>query len=504
MPTDRISHRRHFTRRELCGTLLATGLLGAASRSTFAQLVTGASKVKPGPALLPSKLEIASSNAKLVEVFDWARTQAMAYTFDQNDPVGPWYEAVEPGREAFCIRDTCHQALGAHMLGLARCNLNMLRRFAEHISDSKDWCSYWEIGRFNRPAPVDYKDDAEFWYNLPSNFDLVDCCYRMYVWTGDPAYVEDPGLLNLYDRTVNDYVERWGLDIDHIMTRPRLLNVRGIFDTKKKFPKNRGIPGYNESDHTYVLGFDVLASQRAAYLAYAHIQQVRQNAALAATFLAKAAAVEKLLRETWWNQTDQCFYARLNKDYQLEGRSGRGAGGAQTLDWNAEGISGTGGFPRADDPNAVVSRLLDLSHARLEYPEISFTRVGDIISDIMGVNLQFTSPLLSSVEGNWVEVTVKTLSGLGNTIGWAEVRNLPIRACEVSVRHEGNRRTTFTNQRGPALIWRAIFDGRHDSLLVNGQPVKAAVETDDHGRSLSSVRVTVGAGGTVRVETDKG
>ncbi|MBW8747510.1 MAG: hypothetical protein JF584_08095 [Acidobacteria bacterium] len=504
MPKEPIADRKILTRRELGRMLTAIGLLGPASHSIFAQLVTGASKVKAGAGQLQSKLEIASSNAKLVEVFEWARTQAMAYTFDQNDPVGPWYEAVEPGREAFCIRDTCHQALGAHMLGLARCNLNMLRRFAEHLSDSKDWCSYWEIDRFNRPAPVDYKDDAEFWYNLPSNFDLVDCCYRMYVWTGDPAYIEDPMLLNLYDRTVNDYVERWGLDIDHIMTRPRLLNVRGIFDAKKKFPKNRGIPGYNEGDHSYILGFDVLASQRAAYLAYAHIQQVRQNATLAATFLGKAAAVEKLLRETWWNKTDQCFYARLNKDHQLEGRSGRGSGTTQTLDWNAEGISDTPGFPRADDTNAVAARLLDLSHARLEYPEISFTRVGDIVSDIMGVNLQFTSPLLSSVEGNWVEVTVKTLSGLGSTIDWAEIRNLPIRACEVSIRHDGNSRTTFTNQRGPALIWRAFFDGRHQSLLVNGQPVKAAVEADDRGRSLSSVRVTVGAGGTVSVETGKG
>ena len=144
----------------------------------------------------------------------------------------------------------------------------MLRRFAENISDAKDWCSYWEINRFNQPAPVDYKNDAEFWYNLPANFDLLDCCFRMYVWSGDRSYVNDPVFLNFYDRTVTDYVDRWGLGIDQAMTRPRLLNARGIFDATKKFPKNRGIPGYNEGDHTYVLGFDVLVTQRAAYLAY--------------------------------------------------------------------------------------------------------------------------------------------------------------------------------------------------------------------------------------------
>lgn len=166
-------------------SLPALGLLGAASKSVFGQLVTGLSQVKVGAGQLQSRLEVDSSSAKLVEVFRWARSQAMAYAFDAGDPVGPWYEAVEPGREGFCIRDTCHQALGAQALGLARFNLNMLRRFAENISESKDWCSYWEIDRYNKPAPVDYKNDAEFWYNLPSNFDLLDCCYRMYVWSGD-------------------------------------------------------------------------------------------------------------------------------------------------------------------------------------------------------------------------------------------------------------------------------------------------------------------------------
>ncbi len=44
----------------------------------------------------------------------------------------------------------------------------------------------------NRPASADYKSDAEFWYNLPANFDVLDACYRMYLWTGNKAYIEDP------------------------------------------------------------------------------------------------------------------------------------------------------------------------------------------------------------------------------------------------------------------------------------------------------------------------
>ena len=164
-----------------------------------------------------SKLVLTSSDARLVEGFNWAKKQAMAYVFD-GDPVGPWYEAALPGREAFCMRDTAHQAAGAHVLGLARYNLNMLRRFAENVSESKDWCSYWEIDRYNRSAPVDYKNDAEFWYNLPANFDILNACYRMYVWTGDMTYINDPVFLNFYDRTVYEYVDRWDLSLDRIMS----------------------------------------------------------------------------------------------------------------------------------------------------------------------------------------------------------------------------------------------------------------------------------------------
>jgi hypothetical protein len=64
-------------------------------------------------------------------------------------------------------------------------------------------------------------------------------------------------------------------------------------------------------------------------------------------------------------------------------------------------------------------------------------------------------------------------------------------------------RTTFTNQRGPALIWRAMFDGHHETLLVNNRREKSVTETDPRGRMISSIRVTVGAGGTVSVEVPK-
>lgn len=91
----------------------------------------------------------------------------------------------------------------------------------------------------------------------------------------------------------------------------------------------------------------------------------------------------------------------------------------------------------------------------------------------MGITLEATSPLLAAVEGMWVETAVKTLPGLGTNIAWAELRNLPIRANEVTVRHETGRKSVLINQWGPALIWQATFPGSFDILLVNGRPMKA-------------------------------
>ncbi|MGH9771123.1 MAG: hypothetical protein ACRD4Q_05420 [Candidatus Acidiferrales bacterium] len=245
-----------------------------------------------------SKLEFESSDARLAAAFNWAKQQAMAYAFD-GDPVGPWYEAALPGREAFCMRDVSHQCLGAQALGLSGYTHNMLRRFAENISDSKDWCSYWEINRYNLPAPVDYRNDAAFWYDLPANFDVLDACYRMYLWSGDLTYLNDPVFLNFYDRTVSDYVERWHLGLNQVMTRGRWMNIRGEFNPHDNFQVSRGIPGYQEGSSDYIVGVGFLATQFAAYRAYASIQALRGNFSGAQAYAEKAVSVKDLVNSTW-------------------------------------------------------------------------------------------------------------------------------------------------------------------------------------------------------------
>ncbi|MFZ0594044.1 MAG: hypothetical protein WAM39_26545, partial [Bryobacteraceae bacterium] len=208
-------------------TIKASGIIAAA--------VLFAAPALPGNRRFESALTLDSSDARLVEAFNWAKRQALEFAFD-GDPVGLWYEAALPGREAFCMRDVAHQATGAHALGLAPHTRNMLHRFAENISESKDWCSYWEIDRYNRPSPADYKSDSEFWYCLPANYDVLDACYRMFLWTGDLTYLDDPAFLNFYNRTVTDFERRWNLDLDRIMRRKRFENISGgDFDPHNPF-----------------------------------------------------------------------------------------------------------------------------------------------------------------------------------------------------------------------------------------------------------------------------
>ncbi len=84
-------------------------------------------------------------------------------------------------------------------------------------------------------ALADYKNDKDFWHNLPATFDILTCCYRQYVWTRDVSNVRDPDFLNFYDRTVSDYVKRWDKDGDGV---PESYTVYG----------HRGIGSYDEQD----------------------------------------------------------------------------------------------------------------------------------------------------------------------------------------------------------------------------------------------------------------
>jgi hypothetical protein len=480
-------------------------------------------------ARVESPLALTSSDPQLVEAFSWAARQASAYAFE-GDAVGPWIEAALPGREAFCMRDVAHQSMGGHALGLQPHLRNMMRRFAENISDARDWCSLWEIDRHNRPAHADYRNDGDFWYNLPANFDVLDACYRMFLWSGDPAYVTDPVLLHFYDRTVTDYVERWRLGLNQVMTRPRMMNQSPALDPDAKFTQSRGIPGYNEESDDFVAGLDLLATEYAGFHAYARIQEARSNFSAARTWLAKAADVKALVNGQWWDEKNGGFFDHLTTNHALAPRSAAAWNSAE-LYWPvaADGAHLRASLARLVDqigrsrsgpieeqshhpeilyrygvPDVAYDQIMDLSRAdraRREYPEVSFSVVGAVVTGLMGVGVDPVSPgREAALVDYFANQFVMTLPQLTSKTAWAELRHLPVRANDLTVRHDGVTATVFTNNRGPAVVWRAAFSGRFDALVVNGTRVKATRLVLPPGREVSFARVVVAPGTSAKVE----
>jgi hypothetical protein len=487
-----------ITRRQIGKFLFAAPFLS--SFSTNAQTSTVGKS---------SELDLESSDAHLVAAFHWAKKQALSYVFD-NDPVGPWYEAALPGRHAFCMRDTSHQADGAQALGLARYNHNMLRRFAENISASRDWCSYWEIDRLNRPAPVDYKNDNEFWYNLPANYDVLDACYRMYLWTGDKSYVEDPAFLNFYDRTVIDYAERWELSPDRIMKRTSNIEEPPFF---------RGDPTYEESSRENLVGIDLLATQYAAFRAYAAIQAIRGNRKSAQNSLQTASQIKTLINTVWWNASQGYFYAFFNKQHQFTGRAGadllyrdvaddgpKTASALQTLlvtmkSEPASAVEAKSHYAdilyRYGQPEAAYAQIMDLTRdgrERREYPEVSYSVIGALVTGLMGIHAEPTLPMTDIVNAQSFTTVVETLPQLTATTDWVELRNLPLQDSVIGVRHRANRETILTNHGKTVMNWKASFVGQCERLLINGKPVKSHSSSKYFGRVITSTTLTVAPG----------
>jgi hypothetical protein len=429
-------------------------------------------------AKVDSRVELASSDTRLDEGFRWAKKQALAYVFT-GDPVGPWYEAALPGRQAFCMRDTSHQSTGAQTLGLAAFNENMLRQFAQNISASKDWCSYWEINKDNLPAPVDYVNDHDFWYNLPANFDVLNACYRQFLWTGNKAYL-DPVFMNFYTRTVTDYVKKWDINGDELLEH---LPEYG----------HRGIASYEEQHIGQTrVGGDLVAAQYAAYRDYAQLQLLEGDHASADEFSAKAAHLKTLYNKDWWSDSRGAFFAAIGNDGKYLANLAAGSGsnvlfplycglideGHKTevalaeitsrlpVDDKAVGGVEEGSYlpeilfryGRNDVAYQALLGLMAPTLHRREYPEVSFAVVGACATGLMGI------------AANSVRNTVETFPQLSST-EWVELRHVPIFQNQISVRHVGTRETTFTNESGLSLQWRASFPGEIHKLTLNGKQV---------------------------------
>jgi hypothetical protein len=452
------------------------------------------------PAKRPeSMLALETPDTKLAAAFAWAKGQALDYVFPAaayDDPVGDWYEAALPSRFAFCMRDVSHQAAGAQALGLAVFNRNMLGKFARGLSSSRDDCSYWEIDKWDRPAPVDYKNDRDFWYNLTANFDVLDACWRQYLWTGDRTYVDDPAFLAFYRQSLEDYIAAWDKDRD------------GIPEHRPEYG-SRGLGGYDEgpfSDRA-LYASDLIAAMARAYDDYAELLEVRGEPGATAA-RGRAAGLRKAY-EGWWSEA---------KGKYADGRDVGGALVYQDLIWNGvfplyfgfvpagprrdatlrriaeavpEGIEIESYLPeilyRYGQDEAAYTRVLalaDPAKVRREYPEVSYAVIGALATGLMGLTPDARTR------------TLETHSALTAATPWAAFKGVPVFDGAIDVRHDGRLRTSLTVRSGGGLVWKAVFDGAWDEIEVDGAGVKATRGVDEAGHPVSWITVALAAGKT--------
>jgi hypothetical protein len=470
----------------------------------------------PPPQQVESAIEFESSNQKLADGFRWAKAQAMAYA-RADGSIGPWYEAALPGRNAFCMRDVSHQSTGAQFLGLGSRTLNMLRRFAANISASKKWCTWWEITRDNLPAPVDFNNDRDFWYDLPASFDVVDACYRQWLWSRDNAYLADV-FLNFYRHTVTDYVAEWSRRHDGLLEH---LPADG----------HMGIGTYDEDLQSQIMvGADLIAAQFAAYRGYAAIERARNDMSAAAEFEKKAGDLKALYNSKWWDATRNCYFGAIEEDGKVHSDLKEGDGrctvelplyyglteaGPKTnasldileqrlqADLNSSGgvIGGVEGrtympdvfysYGRSQAGYTALMAMMDPDLKRREYPEVSFTAVGNLGSGLMGIR---PSPQNGTIE-TFPQLTAGT--------DWAALHHVPAGPNTIAVKHRAMTRTEMTNEAGPELSWRAGFPGKAAALLVNGKQASAGSRIRAGGTEESYCEVRVKAGETCVVSVLK-
>ena len=463
-----------------------------------------------------SGLRFESSDAGLTEAFNWAKAQALRYAHDGDSngnkgAAGPWYEAALPGRDAFCMRDVAHQTWGAAALGLDAQNRNMLGRFAAAVAPDRDWAGYWEIDKQGRPSDADYVSDADFWYNLPANFDVLDSIVRMWRWTGDESYVNDASMQRFFKATGDEYVKAWQLEPDAILKRPRIMNKRL---PKGKFVASRGIPSYSEGEVGFNLGTDLLAAEYRGFEGLASIARHNHDAGEAARYAKTANAILELVEHRAWSEKEQHFMGFFSQDGETHGASMHGSGDAMVLYFgathdpvhiraalkrieSAEYLKGIGieeesylaqTFYRYGETEAAYERIMDLTRTdkeRREYPEVSYSVIGALVTGVMGVDV--------------VEKDIVSLARLRGKTETAKVSGLRVRGQVVDVEHVGDARSALTNHSNKTVRWRAEFTGRAAMLTVDGKTMRAESSLDAMEMPVSWVVVEVPAGKMVVV-----
>lgn len=421
-----------------------------------------------------SKLIFTSSDSVLQSAFDWAKAMALSYSHGEGDPVGPWCEAALPQREAFCIRDVCHQSIGAHLLGLTAQNKNMMDKFVGNISQSRDLCTFWELDRHDRPAPIDYRSDEEFWYNLNANFDIIHTAWKLYNWTADADYISRNDYTEFYRISLDGYLDRWMLRPDNIMDRKRIMNRPESVMPDNQFYACRGIPSYVESEGDICAGLDLIASIYAGHAAAAKIAAANGSHGQAKKLNKTASKYRKLVNDKWWDAEANRFNTSWTENqtfsygegipfalwFGITDDTAKVDGCVNSIlsrDWNIENMSY---FPAILFDNGYPEQAYDLigkipSMPRSEYPEVSFGMIEALIRCGMGI----------APETDGYKITTEHRIPDADCV--LSAYNIPLFDGHIDLTHNGKSSSEITNNTSRTILWTPILKGKaHDPISV--------------------------------------
>lgn len=454
---------------------------------------------------------IDSSNSKIKDSFEWAKTKARSYvrtnksglinrdeTFKYSPEIKeymPSYWAGYAHRYAFYGRDFAHQTSGAEILGLTEENFRMLKAFAGTASKESKWYPAWAINFDGSIFKLDYQNVTSFVREVPAVFELVEKAYSMYQWTGDTRYINDPVLWNYYEKALTDFITYHDKQIPNGVAEG---TGQGIF---------QGAASYNEREGEEILeAGDSISSQYQATLAYSKLLEMKGEKDNAALFAAKAQKL-KTYFNTEWGVKDGEGYVRgyKGKDIYYTDFS-------KEASWFMPLKQITEPGPRTDQFLSLIDRMCetpeqapvnieaytylpevffpygknetawkwmqyvmdrkDQPHeiraqgTNGDYPEVSFTLISQTVEGLMGVT------------PNAPENRVTTLSRLPHDISWLELKHVVVGDHDLDVKHEGTSKTTFKNNSGNSSIaWKASFQGDYTYVSIDGIKKKAMHET---------------------------
>jgi hypothetical protein len=458
------------------------------------------------------QLSIETSSSKLETGFRWAVGKALSYVQTgktgvvdghERDRQGkgsvkyiPSYWAGYTWRTAFYSRDYCHQATGAHLLGLREENLSMLRAFARSATVGRKWYPLWALNFDGSPFKLDYAGDNSFVREVPATFELVEQCYRQYLWTSDPTYTNDPALLNYCAKAVTEFIE---------LHDTRIPN--GVAEGDGSGDIFRGSATYNEIRSPLIEAGDGIACQYQALLACSRLFAARGDKREAASLAKRAEELKDFFNAKWGVKERAEPYVRgynvkgeALTDFGLENSwfmpmkfiTDPSARADAYLDFiaravdtkegrpsNLEAISYLPGvfFPynRTEDGWKWLEYIIDQPNR--EYPEISYTLISHVVEGLLGL------------EPNAPENAFATVARLPTAISKVGVRNIPLGDHRVDVLHQGNRRSTVAHTAGSGVLkWTACFYGDHATIAVKGTK-RPATALKVHGVRASSVTV---------------